>query len=160
MAPLPLSVKAPLVLKFTLLLPAATAPVTVNAPVLVTVISPRPDCAIPVIVNGAPVLIKLIAPPVLVALKLVMVLAPFRVSPPTEFVVNKPPLIKPLPLSDKTPLVVKEIVLVPAAIEPVTDKAPVLFTETLPVPDCTIPVIVNGAPVLMNESAPPLFVAL
>src|SRR6202044_1532788 len=97
---------------------------------------------------------------IFVALKLDTVLAPFNVCPPAEFVVSNAPLIKPAPLSDNAPLEVKEILFVPAAILPVMLTAPVLLTDTLPVPDCAIPVIVNGAPVFVKDTAPPLLVAL
>ena len=98
---------------------------------------------------------------ILVALKLETAFAPFNVSPPTEFVVNNAPLIKPEPLSPIVPLDVNETLLLPAAMEPVILIAPVLLTETAPVPVCEIPVIVNGAPVLINEMTPvPLLVPL
>ncbi len=47
------------------------------------------------------------------------------------------------------------LLFAPAAMEPVMLMAPVLLTLTLPVPDCEIPVMVNGAAVLTNETAPP-----
>ena len=43
------------------------------------------------------------------------------------------------------------MLFVPAAIPPVILTAPVLLTDTLPVPDCAIPVIVNGAPVFVEQ---------
>ncbi len=93
----------------------------------------------------------------LVALKLETAFVPFKVRPPTEEVVNNAPLIKPAPLSLIAPVDVNDtLLLAPAAIEPVMLIAPVLLTLTLPLPDCEIPVMVNGAAVFTNDTAPPL----
>ena len=87
-------------------------------------------------VNGAAVLTKETAPPeVLVALKLLTALAPPKVKPPTEVVVNKAPLIKPAPDSAIVLVDVKvTLLLAPAAMLPVMLIAPVLLTLTLPEP--------------------------
>ena len=71
----------------------------------------------------------------LVALKLVIALAPSKVKPPTEVVVNKAPLIKPAPDSEMVLVEVKvTLLLAPAAMLPVMLIAPVLLTLTLPLP--------------------------
>jgi hypothetical protein len=75
---------------------AAMVPVILILPVLLIVVLPVPVCDIPVIVSGAAVFVKPIAPPlVLVALKLVTVFASFSVAPPTDVVVSNAPLIMP-----------------------------------------------------------------
>ena len=90
----------------------------------------------PVIVNGAAVLTNAMLPLVIfAALKLDTVLAPASVCPPTEFVVNKAPLIKPAPLSLMAPLEVNDTLPAAAAKLPVMFNAPVLLIETLPPPD-------------------------
>src|SRR3984957_4255556 len=114
----------------------------------------------PVTTNAAP-FVKDSAPPLFVALKLVTTFEPFKVSPPTEFVVSNAPLIKPAPLSVNAPLDVSETLFAPPAMLPVILIAPVLLTETAPVPACEMPVIVNGAAVFVNEITPvPLLAAL
>ena len=152
-----LSDNAPLVVNETLFAPAAMLPVMLISPVLFNSTSPLPVCEMPVTVRGAAVLVNVIKPPLLlVALKLVTVFVPFKVSPPTELTVNKPPLTKPEPLSATTPVEVNEIAFVPAVMPPVILMSPALFTETLPVPLCEIPVIAKGDAVFTNEILPPL----
>jgi hypothetical protein len=131
--------------------------------VLMIVVAPVPVCETPVMVNAVPLVNERAPPPVLVALKLPTTFAPFNVSPPTEFVVNKPPLTKPEPLSDIVPLEVRLIALpVPAATLPVILKIPVLLTVTVPpVLVCVMPVTFNVLTELVKEITPvPLFVAL
>jgi hypothetical protein len=152
--PLAFSVMLPLV-------PVLIAPLVVSAPVLFTTMLPPPVSAMPVIVNGAAVFVNATLPLVVfVALKLETALAPFKVAPPTELVVNNAPLIKPEPLSANVPLEVRETLLVPAVIPPVILKLPVLPTDTLPAPVWAIPVIAKVAAVFVRDNAPPLFVAL
>ena len=87
-------------------------------------------------VNGSAVFVREMLPlVVLVALKLVNVLLPPKVKPPTELVVTRAPLIKPAPDSAIVLVEVKvTLLLAPAARLPVMLMAPVLFTLTLPVP--------------------------
>ena len=73
--------------------PVLIAPLVVNAPLFVTVISPVPVSLIPVIVNGAAVLVNEIPPVALVALKLVTVFAFPKLVPVAETVVSNAPLI-------------------------------------------------------------------
>jgi hypothetical protein len=137
-------------------------PVMLIAPVLFTLMLPVPVCEMPVIVNGAAVLISEMLPiPVFVALKLVTTLALFNVAPVAELVVSKPPVINAVLVSANAPLDVKDTLLVPAAMLPVTVRLPVLLTDTMPVPVCEMPVIDNGAAVLIKEILPmPVLVAL
>jgi hypothetical protein len=137
-------------------------PIILIAPVLLTLILPVPVCEMPVIVNGAAVLISEMLPiPVFVALKLVTTFALFNVVPVAEVVVSKPPVIDAVVVSAIAPLELKETLLVPAARLPVTFKLPVLLTDTVPVPVCEMPVIDNGAAVLINAMLPmPVLVAL
>jgi hypothetical protein len=159
--PEPLSAKVDVEVKPMLFAPAAILSVILIAPVLFTLMLPVPSCEIPVIVNGAAVLIREMLPmPVLVALKLVTTFALFKVVPIAELVVNKPPVINAVLASANAPLEVKETLFVPAAILPVTFTLPVLLTVTVPVPVWAMPLIDRGAAVLIKLIAPPLLVAL
>jgi hypothetical protein len=156
--PEPVSFKVPLVMLTLLLLPALKLPVMLTAPVLLMMTLPVPDSVMPVMLSGAPVLVNETAPPLLVALKFVMLLAPVKVSPPAEFVVKVTPLMKP-PFSTIAPLDVKFTLLLPAVMPPVRVTVPVLLTVISPAPDCAMLVIVNGA-LFVTEIAPvPLFTA-
>ncbi len=139
------------------------APETVVAPVLVILTPPVPLlCVIPVIEKGSALFVNEIVPLVpFVALKLEIILAPPRVVPPTEFVVNKPVVVtRPAPVSEIAPLEVKPTLLAAPAIVPVIPILPVLFTDSAPVPVCDIPVIVNADPFVRDNAPPPVFVSL
>jgi hypothetical protein len=85
------------------------APLVVNAPLLVTLISPVPVSLIPVTNKEAAVLVREIPPFASVALKLVTVLALPKVVPVAEFVASNAPLIVFAPISVIAPVVaVKE----------------------------------------------------
>ena len=90
---------------------------------------------------------------VFVLLKLEIVLAPFNVVPPAELVVRSAPLIKPAPVSEILPVLVK-LTFEPDPIEPVILIAPVLLTVILPPPAWLMPVMVKGAAVLVNAILP------
>ncbi len=159
--PAPLSEIAPLEVKPTLLATPAIVPVIPILPVLFTDSTPVPVCEIPEIVKAEPLVSDNAPPPVFVALKPDIRFAPPNVSPPTETLVSVPVvLIKPAPLSAIVPLEVKPIVLALPAIVPVTPMLPVLFTATAPVPVCEIPEIVKPAPLVSDNTPPPVFVAL
>jgi hypothetical protein len=99
----------------------------VNAPVLLMVKLPTASLIARL---NAPVLISAISPlPVLIAVKLLKVLAPFKVWPPTELVVNAP-LIAPAPLSVIAPVEVKDTAL--PVIVFVRLNAPVFVVVTVP----------------------------
>jgi len=135
--------------------PVVIAPLVVNAPVLFTETFPPPVSLIPVIVNGAAVLINAMLPLVVfVPLKLVTVLAPFNVIPPTELAVSNAPPIAPEPDSAIVLELVKLVLPVPELIAPVIDIAPVLPITTLPPPLSLMPVMVNGAAVFVNAILP------
>ena len=81
---------------------------------------------------------------------------PLSVVPPTELVVNVPPLARPEPLSEIAPLEVNDTALpLPAATLPEIVIAPVLLTVMPPVPVCEILVIVKGTVFAVREIAPP-----
>jgi hypothetical protein len=73
------SANAPLEVNETLFVPAAMLPVTFKLPVLLTLTAPVPVWEMPLIAKGAAVLIKLIAPPLFVALNVLTAFAPFKV---------------------------------------------------------------------------------
>src|SRR5476649_149832 len=86
--------------------PVPIAPLVVNAPLLVTVISPVPDSLMPVTVNVPAVFINVMPPVALVALKLATVLALPKLVPVAEIVVSSALLlIKPAPASLIAPAV-------------------------------------------------------
>jgi hypothetical protein len=112
-----------------LLLPAATLPIILIAPVLLIEILPVPVSLIPVTVKGAAVFVREIPPPASVALKLVTVLALPKLVPVAEEVVSRAPLIEP---SSAVSLIAPELVvrkILPAVL-------------TLPVPIVTLPAAV------------------
>jgi hypothetical protein len=98
--PEPLSATVLLEVRDTLLLlPAATLPAMLIAPVLLIETLPVPASLIPVTVKGAAVFVSEIPPFASVALKLVTVLAFPKVVPVAEFVVSHAPLIVFVPIS-------------------------------------------------------------
>ncbi len=157
--PEPLSEMVPLEVKPILLAAPAMVPVIPILPVLFTETVPVPVCEMPEIVSAAPLVSDNAPPLVFVALNLDTTLAPLKVSPPTETLVNVPVvLIKPAPVSTMVPLEFKPILFAPPATVPVILILPVLLTDTAPVPVCEMPVIANGAAVFTKEITPaPLF---
>jgi hypothetical protein len=163
-----------------LLLPAATLPIMLMAPVLLIETLPAPASLIPVTVNGAAVFVREIPPFASVALKLVTVLALVKVVPVAEFVVRNAPLIKLVLISLMAPAVaVREtlplvlilppfnVTLSPALAE-ITPEVlatlapirmlllvPVAFNVTLPEPPAvTVLPKVSVPPEAVNEILP------
>jgi len=92
----------------------------------------------------------------LVALKLPTVLAPFRVVPPIETVVNVPVVLtRPTPVSLKMPVELR-LTLPPKFAEtvPVKVRAPVFETMMLPPPLSVMVVKISGLDVLIREMLP------
>ena len=163
------------------MLPAATLPVMLMAPVLLIETSPAPVCKTPVTVNGAAVFTREMTPaPLLLALKLVTVLALVNVVPVAETVVSSAPLIKPAPASsiapsvavrETLPLVLRlpafNVTFSPATAEIAPDVLPTLaltrisllvpvaLKVTLPEPFAvTVLPSVSVPPVAVNEILP------
>jgi hypothetical protein len=162
-----------------LLLPAATLPIMLMAPVLVIETFPAPASLIPVTVKGAPEFVREIPPFASVALKLVTVLALFKAVPVAECVVRNAPLIKFVLISLMAPAVaVREtlplvlmppfnVTLSPAVAEITPDVlatlalikmllvAPVAVSVTVPEPPAvTVLPRVSVPPKAVNEMAP------
>ena len=95
--PVEVSDSAPPAARVTLPPPLPTAPLMAMAPELTTEMSP-PVWPMPAMVKVAAVSVRASAPPLLVALKPATLLAPFRVAPPTELVLNTPALFKAPPV--------------------------------------------------------------
>lgn len=139
-AELPLSVKV-LVPAFKVILPApelmeSLLP-TVMPLVSVSETLPPPTSETPVTVTGVAISVKATLPlVVLAALNCVTLLLLLSVVPPTEDVVKSAPLTMAVPLSESAPVAVSEtLLLLPAAMLPLTTMAPVLLMLVSPVPD-------------------------
>jgi hypothetical protein len=179
--PEPLSVIAPLDVSDTLLvLPAATLPIMLIAPALLIETLPVPASLIPVTVKGAAVFVSEIPPFASVALKLVTVLALFKVVPVSETVASNPPLIKFVLISLIAPAAAVRETLPPVLILPpfkvtlspavaeiapvvlptfaptrILLLAPVALSMTLPEPlALTVLPMVSVPPVAVNEILP------
>jgi hypothetical protein len=86
-------------------LPAARLAPRVNAPVLLIVTLPVPDCVMTPVVNAEPFVNAIAPAPLLVAAKPVTVLALVNVVPNAELVVSKPLCSKPAVPSEIAPAV-------------------------------------------------------
>jgi hypothetical protein len=163
-----------------LLLPAATLPMMLIAPVLLIETLPVPASLIPVTVKGAAVFVSEIPPLASVALKFVTVLALPKVVPIAEFVVSNAPLIlfvlisliapaeavrETLPLVlilppfnvTLSPAVAEIAPAVLATLAPIRILlvAPVAVSVTLPEPPAvTVLLSVSVPPEAVNEIAP------
>jgi hypothetical protein len=163
-----------------LLLPAATLPIMLIAPVLLIETLPVPVSLIPVTVRGAAVFVREIPPPASVALKCVTVLALPKLVPAPEFVVSNAPLIvfvlislsapaaavrETLPLvlilppfrvrvSPAVAVITPEVLLTVAPTRMLL-AAPVAVSVTVPEPPAvTVLPSVSVPPVAVNEMVP------
>jgi hypothetical protein len=177
----PLSAIAPLDVSDTLLaLPAATLPIMLIAPLLLIETFPVPASLIPATVKSAAVFASDIPPFASVALKLVTVLALFKVVPVSETVASNPPLIKFVLISLIAPAAAVRETLPPVLILPpfkvtlspavaeiapevlatfapirILLLAPVALSMTLPEPlALTVLPMVSVPPVAVNEILP------
>jgi hypothetical protein len=163
-----------------LLLPAATLPIMLMAPVLLIETLPAPASLIPVTVNGSAVFVREIPPFASVALKFVTVLALPKLVPAPEFVVSNAPLIVFVLISLSAPAVaVREtlplVLILPPfrvrlspAVAVITPEvlltfaptrmllaAPVAISVTVPEPPAvTVLPRVSVPPVAVNEMVP------